>query len=286
MANNNESERDISQTGQYPCVFIFDSQQKNSPDNKPETAANSEKPDEWSQIELKDRLVIWLTAGIFVVAALTAYLFLKQANIMQEQLGEMKGTGQQTDRQIILSQGQLVLAGRQTASTATIADSSKKNIEATRDSIRLDQRAWIVLHGMDGFPQLNQPWTIKAYLMNIGKTPAKNVRLSCNLEPEASETAVSFREKPYGAPMLFAPNDANNYCEMFPIQSHQVNQDTLDALTQKKSVIFLFGSVTYDDVFKKPHWFTFCRVMHSDGKAWDNCHTHPDDMGDGPYKQK
>jgi len=168
----------------------------------------------------------------------------------------------------------------------TMADSSMKSIEATRDSIRLDQRAWIIFHGVEGFPQLNQPWTIKAHLMNVGKTPAKDVRISCNLEPSDSEAAVSFHEKPYGAPMLYAPNDANNYCELFPITVPTVTQTMLDFLTQKRTIIFIFGSVTYDDVFKKPHWFRFCRVMHPDGKAWDNCHTHPDDTGDGPYKQQ
>jgi hypothetical protein len=286
LADDSKAERNISQTSQYPCVFVLGGQQENSPDDKSKTTTNGKKPNKWSQIELKDRLVIELTAGIFVVAALTAYLFLRQANIMQGQLEEMRDSGQQVDRQIILSQGQMILAGHQTADTDILADSSKKSIETTRDSIRLDQRAWIVLRGLDGVPQLNQPWSIKAYLINTGRTPAKNVRVSCNVEPSASEAAASFHELPYQAATLYAPGDPGNYCEMFPLTIPTMNQKALDLLANKQDIMFVFGSASYEDIFKRPHWMTFCRVMHPDGKAWDRCTAHPDDTGDGIHKQK
>jgi hypothetical protein len=168
----------------------------------------------------------------------------------------------------------------------TMADSSKKSIQATQNSIRLDQRAWVVLRGIEGIPQLDQPWSLKVYFINTGKTPARNVRLSCNAEPANSEANASFHETPYERRTLYPPNDPGPYCELFPINTPTVTQPVLNVFANKTVTILVYGSLIYDDVFKAHHWMTFCRVMQPDGKAWNSCQTHTDDTGDGEYTQK
>jgi hypothetical protein len=79
---------------------------------------------------------------------------------------------------------------------------------------------------------------------------------------------------------MLAPNDQTTYCTLIPTPFPKVNQELLDFLNRKQMTVFVYGSATYDDIFGKPHWLTFCRSMQPDGSAWDNCKTH-NDTGDG-----
>jgi hypothetical protein len=76
------------------------------------------------------------------------------------------------------------------------AKNSAAAIKATQDAMRQDQRAWVVLRGVGGRPELDKPWTIQVVFTNTGKTPAKRVLTSCNIEPAISEDNLIFKEFP------------------------------------------------------------------------------------------
>jgi hypothetical protein len=177
-------------------------------------------------------------------------------------------------------QDQRIADNAQKATDASNAQ-SRAALDASIAASRSDQRAWIVLRGIEGIPILDQPWPLKVYFANSGKTPAKHVRVDCHVTPAKIESEIDFSKVgAHARPTMIAPNDPTTYCPLNPLTIAKVNQDVLDFFSNKKAILFAYGSVTYEDIFGKEHWLTFCRSMEADGKAWDSCETH-NDTGDG-----
>src|SRR5690242_17805235 len=97
----------------------------------------------FTELELDARLMIWLTLGILLVAAATAFVLIRQANVMQGQLDEMKGAGEQTDRLIILNTGQLANAAKTASAARDQAKAAQDSVKAIQAQMRQDQRAWM-----------------------------------------------------------------------------------------------------------------------------------------------
>src|SRR5882762_9206882 len=97
-------------------------------------------------------------------------------------------------------------------------------------------------------------WPVNIYFINTGKTPAKNVRLSCHIDPMASESELNFdRGAPEGTPAIIAPNDGTTYCGGTPLKIPTVTQEVLDIFSSKEKILFAHGTVLYDDIFGKKH---------------------------------
>jgi hypothetical protein len=64
---------------------------------------------------------------------------------------------------------------------AKMAKSSEDAINATRDTMRRDQRAWVGLLQMSGIPEKDKPYDVESILTNTGKTPAKKLQEALNL---------------------------------------------------------------------------------------------------------
>lgn len=86
--------------------------------------ANNHNKERFVDIPLKDRLIVYLTAGIVAMAAATACVVLRQVNVMEGQLDEMRSSGQQTERLLILNSGQLVTSGRQATASQQQAEAA------------------------------------------------------------------------------------------------------------------------------------------------------------------
>lgn len=164
---------------------------------------------------------------------------------------------------------------------------SKAALDASIAASKLDQRAWVVLKHVSGVPEVNKPWNVQIYFINTGKTPARNVRMTCHITYTTGESAEHLIEfaatVPDTRPTLIAPNDPSTFCSLdalLPLKISRVAQDTLDSFSGGKLVLFAHGFATYDDVAGTKHWVTFCRVMDGDGKTWHGCKTH-NDTGDG-----
>jgi len=173
------------------------------------------------------------------------------------------------------------LAQSQEAMDASNAQ-SKAALDASIAASKLDQRAWVVVKGVDGIPQLDQPWELHIVFTNTGRTPAKDVRMSCNTENRQKLSDFLFKKAPLGnQPTLIVPNQ-EPFCTLTlttPV-TPKITQDILNRLTAKTLIVSVFGTATYDDIFGHRHWLTFCRIMHPDGKAWDDCEKG-NDTGDG-----
>jgi hypothetical protein len=253
------------------------------------------------RVKRAERWMIYLTGAIAFFGLCSVIVGILQWRSMNGQLGEMHEGGIDTLALADAASDQAD-AAQQFSDTAedindrmsdavdqlsASAESAKSSIQATQAAMRLDQRAWIVFKGVAGVPTLNQPWSLQVYFLNTGKTPAKQVMLSCSVSPVASESEIDFNK---GAtpdrPTIIAPNDGGTFCMLNPMKIPTVTQDVLDIFLSKRQTLAVYGLATYDDIFKKKHWLTFCRIMLPDGKNWDSCATY-NDTGDGePPKLK
>lgn len=192
----------------------------------------------------------------------------------KEQAGKMKDMSDAADKIRQAAENMVTQDQR-------IADNAKNSIQATQNAMRQDQRAWVVWKAIEGKPELDKPWTLKTYFTNSGKTPAKNVKVNCIVDHAKDESALDFNKiAPETRPAIIAPNDPTTYCELNPLKIDKVNQEVLNIFSSKQEIIFFYGFVTYDDIFRREHWLTFCHAMEPDGKAWDTCHVY-NDTGDG-----
>lgn len=272
-----------------------------TPQNLPSTQPATEQQLYQAEQKIEERMsafersTIRLTKIGLFVGIVTLIIFAGQ-------LWEMYEGGEQTDKLVgyaktqANSTGDQADAAQQFSDTAedingrmsdavdqlgTAAKNAKAGIRATQDAMRLDQRAWIVWKAIEGKPELDKPWTLKTYFTNSGKTPAKNVRVNCIVDHAKDESALDFNKiAPETRPAIIAPNDPTTYCELNPLKIDKVHQEVLNIFSSKQEIIFFYGFVTYDDIFRREHWLTFCHAMEPDGKTWDTCHVY-NDTGDG-----
>lgn len=225
----------------------------------------------FSELELDARLMIWLTAGIVGVAVVTAFILIRQANVMQGQLDEMKGAGEQTDRLIILNAGQMGNAAKIAKSAQIQADAAQANVKAIQRQMRQDQRAWIGVElTSDPTPNAkqgtatvsvteNQPIGIPLRFTNTGKTAARHVE------------AIFFVEvvKNGQVPLLNSKKKAESgfsagivypsiHSDIAAFRIRPATRTEQQDLISGQAYIAVYGRVDYRDVFKVPHWNKFC----------------------------
>ena len=129
-------------------------------------------------------------------------------------------------------------------------------------------------------PELGKHWEIKVHFTNTGKTPAKDVRPTCNFSYTKQEGDLPEQVLPK-TPTLIAPND-DSICVLQPLTVSLVTKDILDELSQGFSPVFVYGYVEYYDIFGKSRWLIFCRSMSPDGNSWNACQMKgANDTGDG-----
>jgi hypothetical protein len=153
------------------------------------------KQQTWADLGLEARAMILLTFGILLVAGLTAYVFLQQARLMEGQLEEMRSGGGQTERLIILSQGQLTQAshqvqelGRQVGQLTRGADETAKVADAAHianQNAVLAERPWMGAVNLTAVPPILEGHASKITLttVNAGKRPARILKFATSSKP-------------------------------------------------------------------------------------------------------
>ena len=145
--------------------------------------------------------------------------------IFAGQLWEMSQSGQQTDKLIVAAKalagaagdtataaGDQVDAGNNFADSAeeinrgiveavdqlqAAAKNAKTSINATKEAMQLDQRAWVVMRGVGPAPELDKPWELHVLFTNTGKTPGKYLQLSCSAEAGENEHGLRWNMVAY-----------------------------------------------------------------------------------------
>ena len=212
------------------------------------------------------RLSSILTIALCALTLVVLYLILTvadrqreitggQLSVMQSQLEEMKNAAKQTDRLITAATTQAV-ASKESAGAA------RQTIEVTRDSTRLDQRAWLGTTSARMIDlAVNKPVKVEIYLKNTGKTVARNVDARVTIRSEPGPFNLKkFREErppPKGNRSRFVILPNSDFT--LPAYGNSLlTQERLSLIKSSIVTVYLFGEIIYADIFGETHVTEFC----------------------------
>ena len=140
---------------------------------------------------------------------------------------------------------------------------------------QLDQRAWLgYLETTDISVKANEKTRIKQWFINTGKTPAIKIH-------GRSSSVALLRDKPFG-PVYRETDKAPSASILMPNQriffdstaETLNNQRGIDLLVSGDLVMYFFGELCYADIFKLPHYVSFCTFLNRDLTTVSNCQTY------------
>jgi hypothetical protein len=153
------------------------------------------------------------------------------------------------------------------------ADAAKSAADTAAKTMRIDQRAWISPRLLNSVFKKDQPLAIAIEFDNTGKTPAIHVQTCVVAEPvESSRKDVDIScpesSKSPGFNIIF-PNGHIDRLANATGQGGKTNIDPQGLLREPfmkelrgwKTIVYVYGRVDYWDVFKEPHWSTFCSKL-------------------------
>jgi hypothetical protein len=150
-------------------------------------------------------------------------------------------------------------------------DAAKTSLKHAQDTTRLDQRAWVATNGIRAVPPVEgQKFVVNVTVKNTGKTFARRLSVSCctrsaPVEMELLDFAQEIADMEQGrdrSVALLAPGgtyDGGSTSEL------GIRKDIADDFRDGKTKVFIFGKITYWDVFECEHWTTYCSIFSAAG---------------------
>jgi hypothetical protein len=156
--------------------------------------------------------------------------------------------------------------------------------------MKLDRRAWVSVQNINGFPEVGKPFRVTIAVTNTGRTFAKHLKVIAtggafdakqtpNFAAEIKQSAE--RQNPKNiSNVLLAPNavaettaNQRDKTGIVSIASTPDIDALKDAIRNEKVRVLIFGEVTYEDIFHRPHWLIFCdRLVYdpfqSENSGW------------------
>lgn len=230
----------------------------------------------WKQTTLANQLMVITTA---IVAFGTIFYVL----VAVYQWILMKESGKQTTDQI----NKLIVAAQRIAATSTKSvTQAKGSLDASIDNFRLDQRAWVSVSEISPAPYVEgnikvymkdgQKFKGEVVIKNTGKTPAFKVRTLVTLHyQKAGEKIIIDKKK-------LAPLSTSNRI-MHPgmigfLQTSELdglpNKADIENVVNRKFFVYITTFITYEDVFKRPHFTEHCAVLMPDLGSFGLCKTN------------
>ncbi len=153
------------------------------------------------------------------------------------------------------------------------AGNAKAGIRATQAAMRLDQRAWMGITAVSGKPEEGKPFDISISFKNSGRTPARHVVMYGMYDPSPRGGKPRFPLENSVANKLgeIPPNGDRNFV-LHPNQGVKLSK--IDVDTVLGITVWVHGRLTYDDVFGRPHWLTYCVSMMGDSGVYGFCDEH------------
>jgi hypothetical protein len=227
----------------------------------------------FSDVRLEDRLIILLTAGIFCLAAVTAFILVRQANVMEGQLEEMKAAGGQTERLVILNVGQMANATKTVVATQLQAQAAQDSVRAIRRQTQQDQRPyiWIIKEEIPHV-KLGEKVAWNFHYTNFGKSPAVGVvvrcqvRLAAHRTPELKDMFAPIHKHGFEYEGLVIPlNDTTNWSTCFSEET--VTEDDLKMLNTYDAGAKLMLYFEYYDTSWNAYTSQVCKITRRPGQG-------------------
>jgi hypothetical protein len=224
----------------------------------------------------------WLMVLATITIAVSTIVYTRysgnQLETMGKQLEGMQDTGKQTNR-LIEEAVKQSRAARDNADTSILmAEAAKKSIEITQNNIRLDQRAWVgVVEVVKPDFKVGSKVTFGVTFMNSGKTPARKlaVRMHIDVVPANQEVTPTYPTMTTKSSVsVLQPGGRNN---IHVLSDEAVTQALIEALRNGSQIVYIFGEITYEDIFSRSHRTTFCMYIRENLEVVPtNCHYYND----------
>ena len=229
-------------------------------DDKKEASENAGERKEKLQL---DRNLVRFTQDLRDLTGVLAAIGIFQLIVFGYQAWKLRQTVEVADAQAIDTQRSIVEAGRAATAMENVAAATKRNTELLEPMLRKQMRAYIAIDTGGGtFQDANNRFAGTPVMNNTGLTPARNVSYSVNAAILTIENiAPNDLVIPAVGPIVV--NDAGIAPrQQFTIQG-VVNEtfpanEVQEIMLGQKRRLFVWGIVTYDDVFGGHWWTKFC----------------------------
>lgn len=152
------------------------------------------------------------------------------------------------------------------------ADAARSAADTAAKTMIIDQRAWISPHIINQIFAKDQPLVVPVEFDNTGKTPAihvqtcvvaeivnKDVDLTCPDSLKSPGLDVIFPQNHISRTPNATGRGGGGKMDIDP--EGLLREPLIKELRLRKKTVLVYGRVDYWDVFKKPHWSTFCSTM-------------------------
>lgn len=185
---------------------------------------------------------------------------------------EMRGAGKQTDK-IIAADERLAAAMENSVKEAG------KSLDATIEQAHLDQRAWIAATEISGTPEVGKTWIVTAIFQNTGKTIGRNVRITYAFREVPKDKQPDFRyagesQIPTGHGILSPASFAVSRIKI--ASGIPLPQSAVEGFKAGDPRLFVYGDISYEDIFGKAHTTTYCSVYNGPTNSFVTCQSHND----------
>ena len=150
--------------------------------------------------------------------------------------------------------------------TKQSVDAANASIKQSMEVARLDQRAWVAVTSItSNSPQIGQQFAAKIVVKNTGKTFARHLRVSCFSRLTPKEKTMNFSQIVEQEEAL-AKNRSVGVLAPDAVYGSGVSgegtitQESFDRF-RAGEILYIFGRVSYEDVFHRPHWTTYCSYI-------------------------
>jgi hypothetical protein len=169
---------------------------------------------------------------------------------------------------------------KSTLAATKAAKAAEDSVVFATQNAHLDQRAWMALASVSGAPNVGEPFRVTITIRNTGKTPAKKVRIVPVVDPrpdgsppdfekKVEETAKSYESGPYGIVSNAVVPPSATSGSTITASKGPLTAAGLETLKGQQRV-FVYGKITYEDIFGVSHWVTFCNVlMQTEAGGWE-----------------
>jgi hypothetical protein len=164
------------------------------------------------------------------------------------------------------------------------ADASEEAIKSTKTSLQIDQRAWVDVIILQGWPSKhNKSKEIRVVWKNFGKSVATDVSLIVFADSCEGDLPKSIFDYDTEKALGFGAMPPNSVWTEVIKRQHDCKtgaaSDLLSDFNYRQLVkagkkVVIHGRLNYIDMFGKPHWRTFCNVSTSQLDEFTAC-TYP-----------
>ncbi|HKV92989.1 MAG TPA: hypothetical protein VJW20_10610 [Candidatus Angelobacter sp.] len=261
-----DNDKDVEQTFHYesglPVLDVQnEAQRKANADKQREEQYKQAQLDLNRQQLMVNKRLAWFTFALFVCTLLTGGISLWQASIAKESASAAKAGAKAAQAAI--------------TETQKMRTQNEKSFNATVEQFRLDQRAWLgpnIIALVNPPIEANKEIQIGVNYTNSGKTPALDVGGFTGRTFVVSSARLDFSK--------FHPKEKMLKNTMFPGSSghflatiNGLPKPVFDDLIAGNSRIYVYGMISYRDIFKREHWTHFCSWYSPEAKGFMSCDT-------------